>query len=310
MWFKNIFHRNNKREDATEEPLFDGDFLRRLERLSLQAQRTLRGHPSKGAHISQYHLPSTIFSDHRPYTSGDDLRYVDWNAYARHDQIILKLGEAEQDIDVHLLIDASRSMAWGNPSKLRTAQQLAGALGYLSLAHGDRVCVAPFGATALRTFGPTQGKGRLIDMLQHIKDMPVQQQTKIHTVMQQHAQRYRRGGMLILLSDLLTDAGLDEGLRALPPPRWQVVILHVIDPREMQPDLQGAMELHDSETGERLALSLDETMLKAYRQKLHTWQEQIAATSARRGATYARILTDWPLEKNIVPYLRTRRLLV
>lgn len=314
MWLKNIFRRPNSSSDSAPEawgPLFDEAFLRRMERLSLQAQRTLRGQPIRGEHPSHHHIPSSVFSDHRPYTRGDDLRYIDWNIYASHDHLVLKLGETEQDVDIHLLLDASRSMAWGAPPKLRIAQQLVGTLGYLALARSDRVYVTPFGATRLAPFGPTRGKTRLIEMLRYIEEVSLQEQTSLTTMVQQHARSHPRGGMLILCSDMLVDEGLDEGLRLLRPPRWQVLILHIIDPRELKPELQpglhGPLELYDSESHQQLSLVVNDSLLEEYRQSLFAWQERLAAACAHHGATYARIMTDWPLERKIIPFLRKRQ---
>jgi uncharacterized protein (DUF58 family) len=310
MWFKDIFRRPTRPTRSQDEPLFDERFLRRLERLSVQTQRTLRGHPARGEHLSRHLLPSSIFSDHRPYTHGDDLRYVDWNAYARQDVMLLKLGEAEQDIDVHLLLDVSRSMAWGEPPKLRVMQQLAGALGYLSLSHSDRVYITPFGDTTITPFGPAQGKGRVMEMLRYLENITIQQQTHLRDTLTTYAHRHQRGGMLILCSDLLTQAGLSEGLEKLKPPRWQVMVLHIIDRREVQPDFDGSIELLDSETGQSMPVTFESHVVQAYHQQVHAWLEQMAMVCARRGANYARIFTDMPLERKVVPYLRSRRFLV
>jgi uncharacterized protein (DUF58 family) len=314
MWFKNIFRRPNNRQHTTHpadnEPLFDENFLRRLQRLSLQAQRTLRGHPSGGEHASRHTIPSSIFSDHRPYASGDDMRYIDWNAYARQEHLLLKLGEAEQDIDIHLLLDVSRSMLWGSPPKLRSVQQMAGALGYLALAHSDRVHIVPFGETTLQPFGPARGKGRLMEMLRYIETVSPQPQTSLSSILQNHSRVHRRGGLLVLCSDMLSPEGLYDGLQALQPPRWQILVMHILDPRELRPELHGSMELHDSETGQRLPITLDDNILEAYHKQVTSWQEQLASICARRGATYDRILTSWPMEKQVIPYLRKRRLLI
>ena len=325
MWFKTILRRRQTEDDGRKtvtrnrpsssvyrqdsEPLFDEAFLRRMERLSLQAQRSLRGNPSSGEHLSRQRMPTSIFSEHRPYTSGDDLRYVDWNAYARHDTVLLKLGEIEQDINVHLLIDASRSMAWGQPAKLQSAQRLVGALGYLALAHSDRLLVAPFGSATARPFGPAQGKGRLMALLRYIEAIQPQPATDLANVLRTHARAYPRGGILVLCSDLLAAQGLAEGLAALGPPRWQVLVLHTIDQRELRPELLGPLELEDSETGRRMALTLDAETIAAYRRNFTHWQEGLAATCARSGATYAQVISEWQIEQKVVPYLRLRRLL-
>jgi uncharacterized protein (DUF58 family) len=326
MWFKTIFRRNRRATSderratgarprvaartQSETPLFDEAFLRRLERLSLQAQRSLRGNPSSGEHPSRHQMPASIFSNHRPYSPGDDLRYIDWNAYARQDHVLLKLGEAEQDVHVHVLVDASRSMTIGAPPRLRLAQQLAGALGYLALAHSDRAHIVPFGPPGMRPFGPAQGKARMIEMLRFIAAITPQPATQLGAVVAQHARRHPQGGLLVLCSDLLAPGSLEQALRPLAPPRWQVLVLHLLDQRDLQPDLQGPLELEDSETGQRLSLTLDAETLAEYRRGVSRWREDLARACARRGATYAQILSHWPLEQQVVPYLRARRLLL
>ncbi|MEN9935847.1 MAG: hypothetical protein RLZZ387_2426 [Chloroflexota bacterium] len=306
MWFKSTSTRN-RRADAA--PLFDEAFLRRLQRLGLQAQRTLRGRAAAGDHLSRHRLPTTVFSDHRPYTEGDDYRYVDWNAYGHHDTMFVKLGEVEQDIGIHVLLDVSRSMQWGDPPKLRAAQQLAGAIGYLGLTHNDRVHVAPFGAALQREFGPAQGKSRLMEMLRFIERASADEATRLGPVLSGYARRHERGGLLVVCSDLLAPEGLEEGLRQLTPPRWQVLVLHLLAPTELKPELLGPVELEDAETGEVISLTLDEEALAAYRANLTAWQESIAAVCGRRAATYAQIPTSWPLEQQVIPYLRSRQIL-
>jgi uncharacterized protein (DUF58 family) len=314
MWFKNIFSRKSA---AATQPLFDEAFLRRLERLSLQAQRTLRGRPSGGEHLSRNQLPATIFNDHRPYSAGDDYRYVDWNAYAHQEEIFVRLGEIEQNIGVHLLLDISRSMAFpaappkrsSAAPKIHMAKRLVAAIGYLALAHHDRLHVAPFGASALPPFGPAQGKGRLLDLLRFVESAEPNQPTALTQALGDYARRHTRGGLLVICSDLLVPEGLEQALRALPPPRWQTLVLHILDPFELKPELRGPVELQDAETGQRLPLTLDSATLAAYRRNVAAWQERIASTCAQRGATYAQVLTDWPLERQVIPYLRARRIL-
>ncbi|HEU5087474.1 MAG TPA: DUF58 domain-containing protein [Roseiflexaceae bacterium] len=307
MWFKTTSRRKQAEPERTR--LFDDAFLRRLEQLSLQVQRTLRGRPAFGAHPSRRQLPAIIFSDHRPYSAGDDYRYVDWNAYAHQEEIFVKLGETDQSIAVHLLLDVSRSMDWGSPNKLRSALQLAGALGYLALSYNDRLFVQPFGATTLRPFGPTNGKGRLIDMLKFLEGLRADQPTALGDVLNNYAARFPQGGLLVVCSDMLTPETLAHSLRVLEPPRWQVLVLHVVDQREINPTPGELLELVDSETGERLPLSLDDETIALYKANLFAWQEELRTTCARHGATYAPILTNWPLERQVIPYLRLRQIL-
>jgi uncharacterized protein (DUF58 family) len=314
MWFKGIFNRKTSADTAA---LFDEAFLRRLERMGLQAQRTLRGHPAGGEHMIIIRLPSAFFSDLRPYSPGDDFRHIDWNAYAHHQEMVVKLGEVEQSVSVHLLLDVSRSMAGiasarggaAGPPKLRAAQRLVAALGYLALAHNDRLSVVPFGAGPLPAFGPTQGKGRLIELLKFIERLQPDQPTALAQALMAYARSHERGGLLVICSDLLAPEGLDQALRALPPPRWQTLVLHLLDQRELRPELSGPIELEDAESGQRLPLTLDPPTLAAYRRNVTEWQERLAATCARRGVIYAQVLAHWPLEQQVVPYLRARRIL-
>jgi uncharacterized protein (DUF58 family) len=280
MWFRNIFSR---RSSSAAAALFDEAFLRRLERLSLQAQRSLRGAPSGGEHPSQHQLPTTIFSDHRPYSAGDDYRYVDWNAYAHQEQMFVKLGEVEQDVAVHVLLDVSRSMGWGAPSKLRSAQQLVAALGYLALAHNDRLHLAPFGVAPLRSFGPAQGKSRVVDMLRFIEGIQPTEQTALARALRAYATAQGQGGILVLVSDLLAAEGLEDALRVVPPPRWQALVLHILDRRELEPHLSGPLELEDAETGRRLPLTLDAATIAA-RHPRHADFMALVERFDRRGA--------------------------
>lgn len=327
MWFKTILRRRGQgsrvRAHGSErqslfasragQPRFtvDETLLRRLERLAIEAQRTLAGNPNSGEHPSRQRLPATIFSDHRPYSHGDDYRTIDWNAYARHEQIVVKLGETEQDINVHVLLDCSRSMAYGGPTKLVAAQQLAAAIGYVALAHSDRVRITPFRSGALAGFGPAQGKGRALDMLRFIGGIEPAGETTLVPALANYARQHERGGMVVICSDLLTTPAehLADGLRAFAPPRWQVLVAHTLDRRELSPEPGGVVDLEDAETGERMAVALDGETIAAYKRNVAKWQEGIAAACAQRGATYAQVLTDWPLERTVIPYLRLRRVL-
>jgi uncharacterized protein (DUF58 family) len=289
----------------------DEAFLRRLERLSIEARKTLRGVPSGGEHPSRQQLPTAIFSSHRPYTPGDDYRSIDWNAYARQEEMVVKLGETEQVVDIHILLDRSQSMAWGEPSKLFAAQQLTAAMGYLALAHNDRLRVAPFSAGLPPPFGPTQSKVRLPDLLRFIDGQRPSGHTTLAANLRAYARAHERGGLLVLCSDLLAEPAesLAEGLRALPPPRWQVLVLHLLDRRELEPEIGGPLELEDAETGQRIPLTLDEETIAGYRQNMTFWQQSLAEACGRYGAVYAPAPTDWPVEQQVLPYLRRRRII-
>lgn len=332
MRLKTIFNRPKE----SSLPLFDEAFLRRLERLSFRTIPALRGSPL-GERRSRNLRPALDFSDHRPYSHGDDLRHVDWNAFGRHEELFVKLGEATQSVSIHILLDCSRSMGWtpsgksakqpAGYSKWDAARRLAGALGYLGLAGGERVEITPFGHTLAEGFGPTEGKRRVVPILKFLSKTiplpPAKGETGGGLVasLNSYARTHPGGGLLILISDLLDTVtpaaasspregqageGLAESLRYLVPPRWQVLVLHLLTEEEVQPTLSGDYDLRDSETEESLPFHLSDAVLTQYRLRVRTWCAELQSACGQRGATYARVLAEWPLEQAVVPYLRQR----
>jgi uncharacterized protein (DUF58 family) len=337
MRLQNIFSR--KKESPL--PLFDEAFLRRLEKLSFRTVPWLRG-AMLGERRSRNLRPALDFSDHRPYTPGDDLRHVDWNAYARHEELFVKLGEATQSINIHILLDCSPSMAWTpaykSPqldvaaiSKWDAARRLAGALSYLGLAGGERVEITPFAHTLSESFGPTEGKRRIIPVLKFLSDLipaPVLKGIRTGDLtysLTAYARSHPSGGLLVLISDLLDTVPpptsltrpsplkggvggvkLADSLQHLIPPRWQVLVIHLLTAEEIQPSLEGDFDLQDSETSESLPFHLDASTLAQYRLRVRKWCAELQSACARRGATYAQVRSEWPLEQAVLPFLRQR----
>jgi uncharacterized protein (DUF58 family) len=326
----NIFSRQE--QNRTAVPLFDEVFLRRLERLNFRTVPSLRG-VMLGERRSRNLRPALDFSDHRPYSPGDDLRHVDWNAYGRHEELFVKLGEATQSVNIHILLDRSPSMAWepgweAAPeavTKWTGARRLAGALSYLGLSGGERLIITPFAADLDESFGPTHGKTRALAALQFLAGLrpapPPRREVEggLAHSLTTYAQSYPSGGLLILISDLLdaavsAEAGqgatwLAEGLLHLSPPRWQVIVMHVLSQQELHPTVEGDFDFQDMESGESLPFHLDRHTLGQYSLRMRRWCRELQQVCARRGATYAQILAEWPFERAVVPYLRQRRVI-
>jgi len=306
-------------------PLFNEEFFRRLERLSFRVAPALRG-VANGQQRSRRLRPAQDFSDHRPYAPGDDLRHVDWHAYSRHDELFVKLGEADQSVNVHILLDASPSMACdsfqperANPAnslKWTAARRLAGALAYLGLSGGERVEVAAFAAGLRGSFGPVQGQRQVIPLLKFVGGLTCAPPEStgaggLAVSLAEYARCHPRGGLLALISDLLepaagTDQQLAAALRFFSPPRWQVLVLHLLTQAEVNPTFTGDYNLRDVETGQVLPVHLDESALARYRLRVKSWRYQLQADAARRAAIYAPVLAEWPLEKAVIPWLRRR----
>jgi uncharacterized protein (DUF58 family) len=287
---------------APAGPLVEESLLRRLERLSLVPRRSVAGGLG-GEHRSSARASSTDFADYRPYLPGDDFRRIDWNAYGRFGHLYVKLTEAREQLPVHLLIDASRSMAWGEPAKLRYASQIAAALGYVALARFDRLCVTALGEQP-RQLPSVRGRGRLGSLLAFLDSLQPSGALDLTASLAAYRVDRRAGGMAILISDLLSPDGYQDGLDALLEAGLDVVVLQVLSPQELEPAEGGDVELVDAETGEIVEVSLTPRMIAIYRERLDRWCAEAEELCTRRGIAYCRVSTDTPLEDLLLNQLR------
>ena len=262
--------------------LVDPVVLARLERLQLATRRRLAGR-FLGEHRSPRHGTSLDFADHRQYTPGDDLRRLDPHLWARLDLLAIKVFEAEDDLTVRLLVDTSASMAG---AKLRTAAELAAALGFVSLLRRDAVTVhtAPLAAPSPRFVGRA-GAPALFD---HLAALEAGGTTDLAPAVADLLARPGPPGLTVVLSDLLTPDWADA-LRRLPARGAEVVIVHVLDDADLRPDVIGDVDLVDAETGQRVAVSLDADAVDAHERLARAWADEVAGRARAAGATYQRV---------------------
>ncbi len=308
MSFRDFFRRNKTAGEesvaAVAADLADFAVLRRLDRLALRTQPWLRGQ-SAGQRPSRRRVPSADFREHRQYLPGDDLRHVDWNASARSEHVYVKLGERPREATVHLLLDHTASMEWGEPSKLGAARRLAVALGYLALNHGDHLSIGSLADPAPR-FGPSHGTGRVPGLLRFVRGLKLVRSADVLANARAYVAHQPRGGLAVIISDLLAVPDVGRLVDLFPPPGWQVLVLHVLHPAELEPGPQGKVEFHDVETREKATYNLDDSALQRYHAFVAAWCERLENECFQRGAAYARVLADWEIEQAVVPYLRRR----
>lgn len=286
--------------------VFDEAFLRQLERLLLLVRAPVRG-GLKGGRRSVKRGQSVEFADYRDYTLGDDLRQLDWNVYARLERLLVKLFVEEEDLTVTLLVDASASMAGGHPEKLRFAKRAAAALGYVGLASEDKISVSALGGRAARRQVALRGSGRVFRLLTALGGIAVADGPTDLVAAARHAAAQLRGrGLIVLLSDLL-DPGAETVIRDLAATGSELVILHILGRDEIDPPIEGDLRLVDSESGERVDVTLDLATVDAYRGRLAAWQADLADLAARRAAAYVPLISDVPLADVIFAELRRRR---
>lgn len=290
--------------------MFDEPFLRRLERLAILSRRAVAGQ-LQGERRSPRRGQSVEFADFRPYVSGDDFRHIDWNAYARLERFFIKLFVQEEDLTVHLLVDTSRSMDWGEPNKLWYALRAAGALGYVALVGLDRVSVTAVGNGSGGTGGylpPRRGKAQATSLFSFLEGLQAGGRTDLGPRLRNYAAAATRPGPLVLASDL-QDEGWEEGLRALAGRGFEVTVLHVLAPDEVDPELEGDLRLHDIETGVEVEITADYETLQRYRQELAVWRASLQRFCSARGMNYVPVDTAVPFETLLFAMLRQRGLL-
>ena len=265
--------------------VFDEAFLRQLERLLLLMRSPVRG-GLKGGRRSVKRGQSVEFADYRDYSLGDDLRQLDWNVYARLERLFVKLFVEEEDVTITLLIDASASMATGNPAKLLFAKRAAAALGYIGLASEDRVAVSALTGRIARRRAAMRGSGRVFRLLADLSSIESADGPTDIVAAARHAGAQLHGrGVVILISDLL-DPAADKVIRELAATGSELVILHVLSPDEIDPDLEGDLRLVDIETGDGIDVTVDLATIDAYKERLAAWKAGFADLAAKRRASY------------------------
>lgn len=296
---------DSKRGEAS---LLDPVFMRKLERLSLAVKKARSG-VAKGERRSTRKGASTDFADYRDYVQGDDLRHIDWNIYGRIEHLYLKLFEEYQDLTLHLLIDASASMNFGSPTKIRFAQQLAAALGYVALSGHERVCVEAFSGDSVQRLAPCRGKGSVRKLFAFLDGIAAGGGTHLERASKGYMARNSAKGIAILISDFFDEDGFEGAVRRLNAGRSDVYAVHVLAPEEIDPQLSGDLKLVDSETGAFAEVSMSRALLKSYAKNLDGFVETVRSYCAARGVGYIPVSTDISFERLTLDMLRKGGLL-
>ena len=246
--------------------LFPSDFLTRLEYLSIISKRVFRG--SLLAQRRTVQMGSGIeFSDHREYSHGDDFRYLDWNVYARLGDLLLKRFQEEQDLNVYLLLDCSRSMGFGSPPKFDLARHLIAALAYIALADLDRINVLAFSDRIIDEFPLTRGKARILPLMKFLERLDVTgADTDLAKSTQALIHRKGRPGMAVVISDLFDEHGFETGLDQLRYRRFDGHVIQLHDPKEKDPALLGDVEMIDVETQSQRKVTVTEKNVRKYKE--------------------------------------------
>ena len=287
--------------------LLSPSFLATLDQLVLVTRRARVG-TFKGERKSPRRGGSVEFADYREYAPGDDFRQIDWNAYARMEKLFLRLFVEEEDATVHVILDASESMRWAD--KFQYAQKLAAALGYIALLGMDRLSAAAISASSreLTLMRALRGKAYALQFFNWLTALECGGVASPQAALARYAANVRRAGPLLLISDLLDDSW-QSAIQKLSERNYEITLLHILAPDELEPALEGDLKLLDSENNSTIEITADYDLLERYRARVREWQSEWARFSSARGINYLPITTAQSFEELVLNYLRRQQVL-
>jgi uncharacterized protein (DUF58 family) len=279
--------------------LLDAEFVRELGLLRRRLAVDVRS-GGTGEHLAPRRGGSAEFQEHRPYAPGDDLRRIDWLAFARSGVPVVKTFRAEEDVVVRLLVDASASLDFGNPRKIEVSKRIAAALSFLALGDSERVQVLVTGARDSRGLAvvgePVRGRGALHRLLRELSTIEARGAGSLCAALRGVSERALRPGLLVVLSDFFDPGPLAEELGRLRAQGHALTLVQVLSRMELEPDFEGDLGLVDAETETELPMTMDASAVEAYLARLAGLVEELRATARRLAGRYVRALTDEPLE--------------
>lgn len=287
----------------------DPETVARLGSMELRARLVVEGFIT-GLHRSPFHGFSAEFSEHRQYRHGDDLKYVDWKIFGRSDRYYVKQYEDETNLRAMICVDMSASMAYASPgsiSKYRYATYLAAALSYLVLQQRDAAGVALYN-TDVQTFLPSRSKTSYVQELLRALDAATPSSTTGTAVALHHiAERLSRRGLVVIISDLFDDPeSIIQALRHFRHDRHDVLVMHVMDPREVDFDLGTPAVFRDMETGVEITTQPNQ-IRHGYRSAVEEFCRTIKRGCHMLNVDYMRMTTDTPFDIALREYLVKRR---
>ncbi len=295
--------RDARGRPAGQADLFDDELQQRLEYLAIVARRVHMGR-TRAERRSKKIGSGIEFADHRPYTPGDDFRHLDWPVYGRTGRLLLRLFEEEEDLSVYLLLDTSRSMAFGTPNKLDYGKKLVAALGYVALSSLDRVSVLAFNDHVAARLPPTRGKNRIFGVFEFLRGLEAEGPTALGESMKTFVSQHKRRGVAILVSDLYDPESFETGINALRFAKFEPYVIQVFDAEEVRPPILGDVRLVDDETGEAREITVTPRILEQYAHAHAAYRKRIEDFCTQKQVPYLPVDTSVPFDEAVLRLLR------
>jgi uncharacterized protein (DUF58 family) len=286
----------------------DPEIVSRLKGMEIRARMVVEGFIA-GMHKSPYHGFSVEFAEHRQYMPGDNIRDIDWKVYAKSDRFYIKQYEEETNLKAYLLLDCSASMAYRSDdriSKLDYAGLLSGALSYMMLRQRDAVGLVTFDEKMRRYIPPRSRSGHLHVLLSEIANQTPSDRTSLAGVLHEMAERIKRRGLVIIMSDLLDDAEpIISGLKHFRYNKHEVIVFHILDPRERDFAFPREAIFKDMETGEEMT-TLPYQIKRDYARAVSAFAAEVASACRQSNIDYHPIDTGTPFDKALYAFLSKR----
>lgn len=288
----------------------DPAVLAQLGGLRLRAERIVEGYVA-GLHRSPFQGYSIEFAEHREYVPGDDLRYVDWKVFGKTDKVYLKQFEEETNLICYLVLDTSESMLYRSEqaamSKLEYAQCIAASLAYLVLRQQDSVGLATFDDQVRRVMRPNSSPAQLNQLLQAMEDVAATEKTNTGPIFHDLAERFSRRGIVVILSDLFDDVeSMLTGLKHFRHRRHDVIMIHVLDPAELDFPFQHATLFRGLEHAGELLVD-PARLRKAYQREVGAFTTHVSTGCRGQRVDYLQVRTDAPVDKALTTFLAHRQ---
>jgi uncharacterized protein (DUF58 family) len=292
-------------------PLLTPELASRLDRLDLIARLVVEGFLT-GLHRSPYHGFSVEFAEYRQYIPGEPITHIDWRVFAKTDRHYLKVFAEETNLRATLLLDCSASMSFSGdprrPSKLDYARLLAASLAYLLLGQNDAVGLVTFDERPLASLPARSVRRQLFQILKTLQEAAAGSGTRLGPVLHGVAERIHRRGLVILFSDLMDDpSAVIGGLRHFRHRGHEVVVYHLLDPREIDLDYRRELEFVDLERPERRLRTEPAHLRGDYRERCERWRAELRSECRRQRVDLIELTTETPLESALHAILAKRR---
>jgi len=279
-----------------------------LNSMALRARLVVEGYII-GQHRSPYHGFSVEFAEHRSYGPGDEIRHIDWKLYGKTDRLYVKRYEEETNLRAHLILDTSRSMLYtsGKVSKLNYANSLVASLSYLMINQQDAAGIVKF-SDKIDSFIPPKSKpSHLNAILTLLDDEKAGNDTKIEPVLHEMADRIKKRGLVILVSDLFDDPNqIMNGLKHFRHQKQEVIVFNILDRKELEFDFNTRTKFLDMETGEEITTE-PWHIRSSYTDLVSGLQDYYRKECRRNLIDYVPIFTDQNLDLGLTEYLNKRK---